>query len=108
MTEEKAIDEAYAMGRLDCESRGMEPQSIGTAPTDGTEILAFREDAGWFVARYAAAVEFMTSAEIDAADATEEELHEPDWWAADFIQGCRLEDDLRPTHWMPLPAPPTS
>lgn len=80
-------------------------QPIETAPKDGTEVLAWREDAGIFLARWTSPEEFCTSDELEAlseADAAQE-----DWFAADFVQGSRLDDGLVPTHWMPLPDPPT-
>lgn len=81
-------------------------QPIETAPTDGTEVLGYRDDAGVFIMRYAAAVEFMTSREIDESDLSEDDLHDTDWWYADFIEGGLLDGDMAPTHWMPLPEPP--
>lgn len=81
-------------------------QPIATAPKDGTEILAYREDAGCFLARWTCCYSFMTDTECEQSDMDDEELASEDWFCADFIAGDRLEGDLVPTHWMPLPAAP--
>lgn len=77
-----------------------------TAPKDGIEILVYRSDAGVFIARWDQAVSFMTEREIDASPMSDEDLHEPGWFFADFIQGDRLDGDLMFTHWQPMPAEP--
>lgn len=74
---------------------------IESAPKDGTEIIAWREDAGQMMARYTSAEEFCTSDELDQMD--EESIFSKDWFCADYIQGCRLDGDLMPTHWQPKP-----
>lgn len=79
-------------------------QPIETAPKDGTEILAWREDCGVFIARWTTCEEFCTEQELDELD--EETIFQEDWFCADFIQGCRLEGREAPTHWMPLPSEP--
>ena len=79
-------------------------RDITSAPKDGTEILAFRDDCGVLLVRWTAAAEFLTDAELDQWD--EAAAHEECWFCADFITGCRLDYDLLPTHWQPLPAPP--
>lgn len=77
---------------------------IETAPKDGTEVLAWREDCGEFIASYTSAESFpMTQDEIDAIG--EDALFAKDW----FMQwpgASRLEGSEVPTAWMPLPAPP--
>lgn len=85
----------------------MEWQPIATAPKNRTEILAYRDGAGIFMARWIAPAEFLSSREIDMVDMTADDLEKADWFCADFIQGCRLDGNLAPTHWMPLPAPPS-
>lgn len=80
-------------------------QPIETAPKDGTEFIAYRDDAGPFLLRWSCASEMMTESEIEQSMMTEEEVHEPDWFFADFATGGRLNDGF--THWMPLPSPPT-
>jgi hypothetical protein len=83
----------------------MEWQPIETAPKDGTEILVWREDQGIFLARWTAPCEFLTDAECEKmGDAADQE----DWFAADFVWGYRVEGDLLPTKWRPLPEPPTA
>ena len=79
---------------------------IETAPKDGTEILAWREDAGVFIARYTSADTVLTEREIEEQGWTDEQLFAEDWFAADFVAGCRMDGDLAPTHWMPLPKGP--
>jgi len=79
-------------------------QPIETAPKDGTEILAYREDCGVLLIRYGCLVDFET--EQDQKKYSEDDLFQRDWFMADFIMGWRLECDLVPTHWMPLPEPP--
>lgn len=78
--------------------------TIDTAPKNGTEILAWREDCGWMICRWIAPIDFITTSELEKnpCDSDEEE----DWFYADFIQGGRLESDEAPTHWMPLPSDP--
>ena len=83
-------------------------QPIRTAPKNGTEILAYREDAGVFIARYASASEFLTEQEVEEQGWTDEDLFSEDWFCADFVSGCRLDGSLAPTHWMPLLDTPES
>jgi hypothetical protein len=82
-------------------------QPIETAPRDGTEVLGFRGDAGVFVMRWIAPVDFLTERELaDPHGEDRDWEEEPDWFYADFIQGGRLDGTEAPTHWMPLPAAP--
>jgi hypothetical protein len=81
-------------------------RDISTAPKDGADILTFREDAGIFISRWDCAASFLTSDEIEAMDMTDEDLHAEDWFCADFVCGSRLDGDLAPTLWMPLPSEP--
>lgn len=81
-------------------------QLIDTAPMDGTEILAWRSDAGIMLVRYTCCADFVTEREAEELD--EETLFANDWFYADFVSGDRLEGDLVPTHWMSLPQPPES
>lgn len=80
--------------------------SIESAPKDGTEILAWRDDSGPLLVRWTSAYELLTDAEVNESGMDEDTLHFESWFCADFIQGCRLENDTLPTHWMPLPHPP--
>lgn len=79
-------------------------QPIATAPKDGTEFIAYRDDAGPFLLRWSCAYDMMTERELEQSMMTEDEMHEPDWFFADFATGGRLNDGF--THWMPLPSPP--
>ena len=82
-------------------------QPIETAPKDGTEVWAYRADSGVFVAMFGAMDIFpMSDAEIEAMD--EGSFWQEDWWAYAFDGVFRLEDDLAPTHWHPLPDPPVA
>ena len=69
-------------------------QTIETAPKDGTEILAYRRDAGVFTCLFT----------------SEAKQLGPDYYADDedrwfTVGGEDINDDM-PTHWQPLPAPP--
>lgn len=81
-------------------------QLIETAPKDGTEVLAYREDCGPFIARWTNAAELMTTEEMEREQLDDETLFAEDWFYADFIQGGRADGSEAPTHWMPLPEPP--
>lgn len=77
---------------------------IESAPKDGTEILAWREDCGQFIARYTSADAFpMTQAELDTYD--EATLFAKDWFTQ-WPQAIRLEGSEIPTLWQPMPADP--
>lgn len=77
---------------------------IESAPKDGTEILAWREDCGQFIASYTSADAFpMTQAELDAYD--EATLFAKDWFTQ-WPQSIRLEGSEVPAKWQPLPADP--
>lgn len=81
---------------------------IESAPKDGTEILAWREDCGVLIVRWSSASDFMTTSEMELACTGDDDwMDQPDWFCADFIAGCRLEGSEAPTHWMPLPPPPS-
>ena len=85
-------------------------QDISTAPKDGTEILAWREYDGVFIARYTRMIDFMTDGEIEQVkieySLDDEDTEAYDWFYADFISGGRLEGREIPTHWMPIPKEP--
>lgn len=85
----------------------MEWQPIDTAPKDGRELLAWREDAGVMLIRWTSPIEFMTTDELEAQSSDDNDwMDKEDWFCSDFICGVRLEGSEVPTHWMPLPAPP--
>lgn len=73
-------------------------RSIASAPLNGTEILVWREDAGWLLARWIAPCDFLHERELENI----KDAEEADWFYADFLSGGRL-DGGAPTHWMPLP-----
>lgn len=78
---------------------------ISEAPKDRTEVLAWREDCGPFIASYTQASAFpLTQKEIDELD--EEALFCDDWFTQ-WPDARRLEGSEVPTHFMPLPASPT-
>lgn len=79
-------------------------QPIDSAPKDGTEILAYREDCGIFIARYTSCDAFCSEEEIEQM--SEDDILKDDWFCADFLAGGRLEGSEVPTHWMPLPEEP--
>jgi len=75
---------------------------IETAPKDGTEILGFRADQGVFIFRWA------TDEELAERDMHGDPVGDYDedfacWWHERLGW---MEDELTPTHWMPLPEPP--
>ena len=77
-------------------------QPIETAPKNGDELIGFRPDQGVFVSRWA------TMEEVIDKDANGDPIDDfdPDyetWWHDHWGW---MEDELSPTHWMPLPPPP--
>lgn len=83
----------------------MEWHPIETAPKDGTEVLAYREDADVFITQYGACDIFpMTEAEIEKID--EDSYWQENWWTNTPDGAFRLEGDLVPTRWQPVPQPP--
>ena len=76
---------------------------IETAPKDGTEIIGYRHDCGNLLIRWDAPENFLSEKECEELG---ESACDYSWICADFVEGCRLEGDETPTHWMPLPNPP--
>jgi len=81
-------------------------QDISAAPLH-TEVLAYREDAGVFYAIYTSLDGMLSDGEIERSNLTEEEIFEVSWFCFDICGLDRLDGDLMPTHWMPLPPPPS-
>jgi hypothetical protein len=91
-------------------------QPIATAPKDGTEILAWREDCGAFLASWTAPINFLSEQQIedelgDMEGEDRESLAEAmasySWFGGDStLGGFRCEGSEEPTRWMPLPPPP--
>lgn len=80
-------------------------QPIETAPMDRTEVLLWREDCGPFIGSYTSADGFpLTQAEIDELD--EQALFSKDWFTQ-WPDARRMDGSEAPTHWRPLPPPPT-
>ena len=77
----------------------------GDTPRNGTEILAYRPDAGQFIAWFGSC-ELLgwTDAEIEAVD--EDTFFFESWWTNTTSGACRLEGSEVPTRWMPLPEDP--
>jgi hypothetical protein len=74
----------------------MEWQDISTAPKDDTRILAYFKGYGWCTARR------VTFTNINGKTY--------DYWVNDpdnSYEECYFSGYETPTHWMPLPKPPT-
>ncbi len=76
-------------------------------PPKHKEILLYREDAGVMMGQYTYCAEWVTDEEIEEHRLTEGALFEEDFWALCLDGIERLEGDEIPTHWMPIPEPPT-
>jgi hypothetical protein len=95
---ERSIRRLHGIAALSASPRPAEGwRPFATAPQDGTVILAYRPDAGVFTAHYV---------EEDAHISTY--LNPPE---GDFYWFSTGGEDLtgdEPTHWMPLPSPPSA
>ena len=86
---------------------------IETAPKDGTEVLLWREDCGVMIGCYTSPDAFLSQQEIDRTcrehpEESDDWLFQEDWFGGSWQEGgWRLEGSEVPTHWMPLPPPPT-
>ena len=70
-------------------------QPIETAPRDGTSILGFRP-GDTFSGHMITAIYWCGSSPVDSG-----------WWALCEAGDHSASDEFDPTHWMPLPEPPT-
>lgn len=91
------LDEAhwqivYLINELANITRRSQWRPFGTAPEDGTEILAYRQDSGVIVVHF-----------VSPSDYNSDGDDEPEWFT---ITGEHLCGDELPTHWMPMPSPP--
>lgn len=80
----------------------MEWQPIETAPRDGRYIIASRfrngDELCWV----------QHSRWITVAEIIEMQGGDEDDWDAGWTEGNEEEEPIYPTHWMPLPPPPTT
>lgn len=81
-----------------------EPQPMHTAPKDGTEILAWREDCGWFIAKWTCVNDLRTTSDQDRDELDEETLFAFDWFGGDSEGNFRCDGSEVPTRWTHLPA----
>jgi hypothetical protein len=66
----------------------------------------FLIDAGVFYGQYTHCAEWVSDEEQEKAQYDEETLYSDDCWSFDWAGAYRCDGDLRPTHWMPIPAEP--
>lgn len=79
---------------------------IETAPKDGTEILAWRDDCGVVIVAWTCQSNLMTDDEIEKADLGDS-ADDCDWFSA-YGFGCDwMSGTEAPTHWMPIPNGPS-
>ncbi len=78
-------------------------QPISTAPKDGTEIIAFRPDQGVFVCRWGTLEEFVPK-DMNGDPMVDYDEDFAHWW---HDRWGWMEGSDAPTHWQPLPKPPT-
>ena len=79
-------------------------KTMESAPKDGTEIIAYRPDQGVFTCRWST-MEELVDHDINGDPIEEYNENQEDWW---HDRWGWLELDCAPTHWMPLPTPPTN
>lgn len=83
-------------------------QSIETAPKY-TELLVYRKDAGVMLGIYTSPDQFTPESHWDeTAEALGDAFEAEDWFLFCWDGAERADGDLAPTHWMPLPMPPSS
>lgn len=78
-------------------------QPIETAPKDGTEILAWRQDCGWFMAKWTCVHDLRTTSDKDRDELDEESLFSYGWFGGDSEGNFRCDGSEVPTRWQPLP-----
>jgi hypothetical protein len=81
-------------------------REIESAPKDGTPVWLYRGDCDAFLGRWIAPVDFMTADELEEHNIPDAIAEEADWFFSDFVAGGRVVDGA-PTHWRPLPSPPS-
>lgn len=78
-------------------------QPIETAPLDGTEVFVYvRGDS-----LYPTVASYKTKAYFLEEYGDENYMEEGWYWSFGYPSDFH-EDTIEPTHWMPLPLPPTS
>ena len=83
-------------------------RDFGTAPKDGSQFLAYREDCGIMVVSWSSPCEFLSEDECLKMDEDGNEFSLMDnWWAEGLAGAYMVENDGLPTHWMPLPGVPS-
>jgi hypothetical protein len=97
----------YALAALSAVQAVPGWRDIESAPKDGTEILAWREDCGPFMAKWSSAEELRTMTDKEREELDEESRWQEDWFGGDSeMGGFRCDGSEAPTHWQPLPAAP--
>lgn len=107
-TDQQTENYAREAIKADRQQRGEQQwQPIGACPIH-VDVLFYREDAGVFSGKFTDAYSFMTDKERDEWVGTEEEMLDLGAWSYEPEGVYRMDGDLVPTHWMPLPAPPAT
>ena len=102
MTEKETQQSVGVVSDLNNELCGWKP--MHTAPKDGTEILAWREDCGVITVKHGCIADIFDEQAMEGLD--DDAIFSDDWWCADFNGVFRLEGNEVPTLWMPKPTPP--
>ena len=83
----------------------MEWKPIDTVPLHAS-VLFYRADAGVFYGQKTHCADWISEEEQEKEEYDEYTLFKDDCWAFEYNGAHRLEGDVIPTHWMPLPPPP--